>query len=98
MASTSNLNWSSVQVPVFSGENYEFWCIKMKTLFVSIDLWDMVESGYQMSESTSSLTEAQQKELKENKSKDAGALGMIQRGVSETILPRIMGATRAKEA
>jgi hypothetical protein len=98
MANTSNLNWSSVQVPIFSGENYEFWCIKMKTLFVSIDLWDMVESGYQMPESTSSLTEAQQKELKENKGKDAGALGMIQRGVSETIFPRIMGATRAKEA
>jgi hypothetical protein len=98
MANTSNLSWSSVQVPIFSGENYEFWRIKMKTLFVSIDLWDIVESGYQMPESTSSLTEAQQKELKENKSKDAGALGMIQRGVSETILPRIMGATRAKEA
>jgi 6-phosphofructokinase len=82
----------------FSGENYEFWCIKMKTLFVSIDLWDIVKSGYQMPESTSSLTEAQQKELKENKSKDARTLGMIQSGVSETIFPRIMGATRAKEA
>jgi hypothetical protein len=35
--------------------------------------------------------------MKENKSKDAGALGMIQRGVSETIFPRIMGVTRAKE-
>jgi 6-phosphofructokinase len=70
----------------------------MKTLFVSIDLWDIVKSGYQMPESTSSLTEAQQKELKENKSKDARTLGMIQSGVSETIFPRIMGATRAKEA
>jgi hypothetical protein len=66
----------------------------MKTLFVSIDLWDIVKSGYQMPESTSSLTEAQQKELKENKSKDARTLGMIQSGVSETIFPRIMGATR----
>jgi hypothetical protein len=38
----------------------------------------MAESGYQIPESTSSLTEAQQKELKKNKSKDVGALGMIQ--------------------
>jgi hypothetical protein len=99
MASTSsNVNWSNVQVPIFSGENYDFWSIKMKTLFVSIDLWEMVESGYEIPESTSSLTNAQKKELKENRSKDAGALGMIQRGVSETIFPRIMGATRAKEA
>lgn len=61
MASTSNLSWSSVQVPIFSGENYDFWCIKMKTLFVSINLCDKVESGYQTPESISSLTEAQQK-------------------------------------
>jgi hypothetical protein len=35
--------------------------------------------------------------LKDNKSKDAIALGMIQRGVLETIFLRIMEATRAKE-
>jgi hypothetical protein len=58
----------------------------------------MVESGYEIPESTTALTKAQKKELKENKSRDARALGMIQRGVSETIFPRIMGATRAKEA
>jgi hypothetical protein len=96
MASTSsNVNWCNVQVPIFSSENYDFW--SMKTLFVSIDLWEMVELGYEISESTSTLTEAQKKELKENKSKDARALGMVQKGVSETIFPRIMGATRAKE-
>jgi hypothetical protein len=39
MASTSsNVNWSNVQVLVFSYENYDFWSIMMKTLFVSIDL------------------------------------------------------------
>ena len=61
-----------------------------------MDLWDMVETGYLTPESTSSLSEAEIKELKKNKSKDAGALGMIQRGVSEAIFPRIMRATRAK--
>ena len=54
----------------------------MKTLFLSIDLWDMVESRYKIPEFTSTLTEAQKREFKENKSKDVGALGMIQRGVS----------------
>jgi hypothetical protein len=58
----------------------------------------MVESRYEIPESTSTLTEAQKKELKENRNNDAGALGMIQMGVSETIFPRIIGATRAKEA
>jgi hypothetical protein len=37
MASTSsNVNWSNVQVPIFSGENYDFWSIKMKTYFVCL--------------------------------------------------------------
>jgi hypothetical protein len=93
---SSNVNWRNVKVPIFSSENYDFW--SMKTLFVSIDLWEMVESGYEIPESTSTLTEAQKKELKENKSKDARALGMIQMRVLETIFPRIMGAIRAKEA
>jgi hypothetical protein len=70
----------------------------MKTLFAFIDLWEMVESGYEIPESTTALTKAQKKELKENKSKDAKALGMIQRRVLETIFLRIMGATRAKKA
>jgi hypothetical protein len=44
MVSTS-MNWSNVQVAIFSSENYDFWSIKMKTLFVSIDLGEVVESG-----------------------------------------------------
>ncbi|XP_038979882.1 uncharacterized protein LOC120109997 [Phoenix dactylifera] len=65
----------------------------MRTLFVSIDLWEIVESGYEISESSSTLTEAQKKELKENK-----ALGMVQRRLSKAIFPRIMGAKATKEA
>ena len=96
MASISiNVNWSNVQVLIFSGENYDFWSIKMKTLFVSIDLWEMVESGYEIPESTSSLTNVQKKELKENKSKDAGALRMIQMGVSETIFFKNYGSNKS---
>ena len=98
MTNSSIVNWSNVQVPIFSGENYDFWSIKLRTLFLSMNLWDMVETGYLTPESTSSLSEAEIKELKEKKSKDAGALGMIQRGVSEAIFSRIMRATRAKEA
>jgi Domain of unknown function (DUF4219) len=28
---------------VFDGESYDYWSIKMKTLLISQDLWDMVE-------------------------------------------------------
>lgn len=31
---------------MFKGKNFGFWSIKMKTLFLSQDLWDFVENGY----------------------------------------------------
>jgi hypothetical protein len=97
MASTS-MNWSNAQVLIFFGENYDFWSIKMKTLFVSIDLWEMVESGYEIPESTSTLTEAQKKGIEGEQKQRCWSFWDDSRGVSETIFPRIMGATRARKA
>ena len=34
--------------PVFDGENYDYWCIKMKTLLISQDLWDIVDEGFEI--------------------------------------------------
>jgi transposase InsO family protein len=98
MAKAAGINWNSVQPPIFSGENYEFWSIKMKTLFTSLELWDMVETEFEDPESTENFTVAQMKEFKEKRSKDAGALGLIQRGVADSIFPRIMRASKAKQA
>ena len=33
--------------PMFDGGNYDFWCVKMKTLFVSYELWDYVRDGFE---------------------------------------------------
>ncbi|KAA8525231.1 hypothetical protein F0562_007086 [Nyssa sinensis] len=94
----ANTNSSVSHVPVFDGENYDFWCIKMKTFFISQDLWDLVESGFAEPESTATLTQDQAKALKENIQRDARALNQIQEGVSNSIFPRIMRATRSKQA
>ncbi|GKF22169.1 hypothetical protein Tco_0074491, partial [Tanacetum coccineum] len=46
MASNNTLvNVSQPQIPIFKGDSYEFWSIKMKTLFKSQGLWEFVESG-----------------------------------------------------
>lgn len=70
----------------------------MGTLFISLDLWDLVEEGFEESESIDNLSQAQKKLLKEKQQRDAIALGKIQQGVSNSIFPRIIGATKAKEA
>ncbi|KAJ4820349.1 polyprotein [Rhynchospora pubera] len=77
-------NMSSPSVPVFKGENYNFWSIKMSTLFKSYGLWDIVEKG--------AGTTAD--DLK----KDARALFFIQSAVHESIFTKISAATTAKDA
>ncbi|CAN6712937.1 unnamed protein product [Malus baccata var. baccata] len=78
-----------IRTPIFSGVNYDFWRTKLRTIFVSHDLWSMIEDGYVVPLSTVALTEAQTKELKENIKRDAKALGVIQNAISEEIFPRI---------
>ena len=46
MASTSGSNMSSLQTPIFTGKNYEYWSLTMKVLFRGQDVWDIVQNGY----------------------------------------------------
>ena len=63
-------------MPIFYGENYEYWSVQMKTLFISQDLWDIVEDGYEEQETSKPEKETQEKQVtyKENKKKDVKAL------------------------
>ncbi|XP_073107670.1 uncharacterized protein [Elaeis guineensis] len=83
------LNVSQSLVPIFSGQNYEFWRVKMRTFCISQDLWDLVDNG---------STEERQNELKELYKKDTKALLMLQQAVSNAIFPRIANATKSHEA
>lgn len=35
-------------IPIFDGDKYEFWRIKMTTIFKTRKLWTVVEKGFQM--------------------------------------------------
>ena len=41
---------SALKAPVFDGENYDFWRIRMTTIFKSYDIWDMVQYRYKLLE------------------------------------------------
>ncbi|GJZ79695.1 retrovirus-related pol polyprotein from transposon TNT 1-94 [Tanacetum coccineum] len=86
----TTVNVSQPQIPIFKGDSYEFWSIKMKTLFKSQDLWDFVESGFPEEESSDNARQ------KENLKKDAKALFFIQQAVDESIYSRIAAATSSK--
>nr|GME07708.1 Retrovirus-related Pol polyprotein from transposon TNT 1-94 [Ipomoea batatas] len=78
-------------IPMFNGEKYEFWSIKMMTLFKSQELWEFVENGYEKEEKD-------EQKLKEAKKKDAKALFFLQQSVSDSLFPRIASAATSKEA
>ena len=94
MASSSSSG--EIRTPIFSGVNYDLWKTKLRIIFISHDLWSMVEDGYVVPLSTMALTEAQTKELKENIKRDAKALGVIQNAISDEIFPRISNETSVK--
>ncbi|XP_039137422.1 uncharacterized protein LOC120274950 [Dioscorea cayenensis subsp. rotundata] len=97
-------------VPVFDGEGYEHWCIKMKTYFRSQDLWDLVEKGFVESdakdEEEAKMKESKRKDAKdeeeakakENKKRDAKALYILQQAVHPALFSRISSANTANEA
>ena len=70
---------STQLIPIFKGENYQFWSINLKTLFLSQDLWDFIENMYvECDAQDSSTTQAQKMELKNNRKKNVKALLYIQ--------------------
>lgn len=106
MASTSNSStvYNNVKVTLFEGENYDFWDVKMETIFTSLDVLEFVQNGYEepapteAEESNEKAKESSQRleELKKKKITNAGVFGIIQRGVSLCIFPRIMRVKTSK--
>jgi len=86
----SSLSVAQPLIPVFKGESYEFWSIRMKTILKSQDLWDLVERGY--------TDPDEENRLRDNKKKDAKALVFIQLAVHDSVFSRIATATTSKQA
>jgi len=36
-----------LRTPQFNGTNYDFWAVKMETILIAFDLWDVIEGGIQ---------------------------------------------------
>ena len=82
--------FNNQSVLIFNGTNYQFWGVKMKTLFKSQELWDLVENGFEELanlEQAPRLRATQRNESKEKQKKEARALFTIQQGVYNALFP-----------
>ena len=84
-------------IPIFNGESYGFWKIKMITILKTRKLWDVIENGITLS-SSSENSPALTRERDDQVMKDMMALQILQSAVSDSIFPRIAPASSAREA
>ena len=84
----ADVNVSSSMIPLFKGENYQFWSIKMKTLLKSQGLWELVDAGTPDPD-LAPLNTAK---------RDAKALFFIQQAVHDSVFVKISAAETSKEA
>lgn len=86
----SNINFSQANMPLFNGDNYNLWSLKMKTLPKLRDLWGLIEKGLNKDDD--------EHRLNKNMKKDAKALFLIQQALDERVLIHISEAHTSKEA
>lgn len=95
---TTMFSYTPNQMPIFESEHSDYWSSQMETLFISQDLWNVVEEYYAEPSKDQTWTNAMQNEYKKNVKKDASALRFLQQGLIKSIYPRIHGLKKAKQA
>ncbi|CAH9077240.1 unnamed protein product [Cuscuta epithymum] len=88
----------SISIPLFKGDNYLSWAIKMKAYMKAISLWDVIESDSEPTPLPGNPTAAQIKKHEEEMARKPKALSCIHAAVSEEIFTTIMGCECPKEA
>ncbi|RVW71157.1 hypothetical protein CK203_059823 [Vitis vinifera] len=91
-------NTSAFSTPVFNGENYQVWVVKMKAYLRGLGLWQWVEIERQIQPLGNNPTLNQIRAHEEEEAKAPRALSYIHVVVLEPIFTRIMACETPKEA
>ena len=98
---STSTGMGNTQLPQFNGKNYDYWAIKMRVLFTSHDLWELVEDGLEEptdEQAFNALTHAEKDLLKSNRKKDSKSLFYLYQVVHESIFPRIVTTKKSNDA
>ncbi|XP_014511424.1 uncharacterized protein LOC106770111 [Vigna radiata var. radiata] len=89
-------SFSAMAPPIFNGENYQIWAVRMEAYLEALDLWEAIEEDYEISMLPGNPTIAQIKNHKDEKTKKAKTKACLFAAVSPTIFTRIMTLNSAK--
>ena len=90
-------SFSSIALPVFNGDNYQIWAVRMETYLEALDLWEAIKEDYDILVLPNNPTIAQIKAYKEKKMKKSKAKACLFAVVSPTIFTRVMSLKTAKQ-
>ena len=91
-------NMSSLSPPLFNGENYQVWAVKMKAYLRVLGLWQWIEAEKQVLPLGDNPTLDQIKAHEEEKAKAPRTLSYIHAAIADSIFTRIMACETLKEA
>ncbi|XP_012477471.1 uncharacterized protein LOC105793081 [Gossypium raimondii] len=84
--------------PVFTGEYYHIWIVKMNTYLQAHDLWSVIENDAEPPSLRANPTIAQIRQHSEERAKKHKAIAYLQNGVSDVIFTCIMACDSPKQA
>jgi len=90
-------SFSHISSPIFNGENYQLWAVRMEAYLEALDLWEAVEEDYEIPPLPTNPTMTQIKSHKERKTKKSKAKACLFAAVSTTVFTRIMSLKSAKD-
>ena len=85
----SEASFSQAALPVFNGENYDLWAVKMEAYLEALDLWEAVEAEYEVLPLPENPTMAQIKNHKEKKTRKAKAKSCL---LLVSLQPSLLGS------
>ncbi|CAL5381550.1 unnamed protein product [Camellia sinensis] len=88
--------FSPIIPPVFTGENYQTWAVRMTAYLQAVDLWEAVEADYEIIPLPDNPTIQEIKIHKERTTKKYKAKSCLHSAVSEAIFTKIMTLESAK--
>ena len=89
--------YSIASPPVFTGENYQMWAIRMKTYLQGCDFQDAIEQEHDPQPLPADLTLAQIRNHSKERARKFKAKTCLYSAISKAIFPRIIALDTAKQ-
>ncbi|XP_052478485.1 uncharacterized protein LOC128034010 [Gossypium raimondii] len=90
-------SFSQIAPPIFDGQNYHLWAVKMETYLEALDLWEAVEEDYEIPPLPNNPTMVQIKTHKEKKTRKAEAKSTLFAAISTNVFTKVLTLRSAKE-